>query len=262
MPTDIVASAATAASAAAIRHCRLMRRLAGGVADAAHGLDQAGLTLGLGLAPQVADVHGEVLRVGAEVVVPDAVVDRRVVEHDTLVAHEQLEQVELGLREIELTGAAPGPPGRRVDAQIGQLHDLVPGLRRLRAAQQRPQPCQQLVQLERLREVVVGARIEPGHPVTGLRPRGEHQDRDLVAVGAQHLAHRQAVDDGHRHVEHDDVGRRPSHGLERLGTVADGDDVVALEAERTHERLTYGAVVLGQQQRVARSSGAQCVNWR
>ena len=99
--------------------------LAGGVPDAAHGLDQAGLALGLGLAPQVADVHGEVLRVGAEVVVPDAVVDRRVVEHDTLVAHEQLEQVELRLRELELTRTPPGPPSRRVDAQVGQLDDLV-----------------------------------------------------------------------------------------------------------------------------------------
>ena len=45
-------------------------------------------------------------------------------------------------------------------------------------------------------------------------------------------------------------GGARARGLERLGTVADGDDVVALEPERPHERLTYGAVVLRQQQRV------------
>ena len=38
----------------------------------------------LQLAAQVADVHGEVLGVGAEVVAPDPVVDRRVVQHDAL----------------------------------------------------------------------------------------------------------------------------------------------------------------------------------
>ena len=134
-PTEIVVAAAIAARARAMRQRRLMRltrgcrrRLAGRVPDAADGLDQPRLALGLGLAAQVADVDGEVLGVGAEVVVPDAVVDRRVVEDDALVAHEQLEQVELGLRQVQLAGAAPRPPRRRVEAEVGELHRLGVGV--------------------------------------------------------------------------------------------------------------------------------------
>src|SRR5262245_25666409 len=77
------------------------------VADASHGVDELALAITLELSAEVADVHGEVLRIGTEVVAPDAVVDRAVVEHDPAVAHEQLEDVELGFRQLDLAAAAP-----------------------------------------------------------------------------------------------------------------------------------------------------------
>ena len=60
-----------------------------------------GSTLGFGLAAQVADVDVERARAGLEVEAPDPVVDRVAPEHDAGVQHEQLEQVELGLGELE-----------------------------------------------------------------------------------------------------------------------------------------------------------------
>ena len=45
------------------------------VPHAADRVDQLGQITGVDLAAQVADVHGEVLRVGSEVVVPDPLVD-------------------------------------------------------------------------------------------------------------------------------------------------------------------------------------------
>ena len=65
--------------------------------------------------------------------------------------------------------------------------------------------------------------------------------------GPQPAAHGEAVDDRHHHVEHDDVGLAAVDGLERLLAVADRLDVVALEAQREHERLAHAAVVLGDE---------------
>ena len=112
------------------------------------------------------------------------------------------------------TGPARGrratPGGRR---GRGAGRPAAPGRRRpipsvLGAPQQGPQARQQLVELERLRQVVVGTGVETGDAIAGLGARREHEDRHPVAVGAQHLAHGEPVDDRHRHVEHDDVGLR------------------------------------------------------
>ena len=86
--------------------------------------------------------------------------------------------------------AAPHPPGVRLDAQVaelqrGRLGGVVVGLG---PPQQGAHPGEQLVELERLGQVVVGAGIEPGDAVGGLRACGEHQDRQAVAFGPQHPA--------------------------------------------------------------------------
>ena len=59
------------------------------------------------LASEVADVHRERLRFWTEVVVPDALIDRRVREHDAGVPGEQLQQIELRLREFDLAVSTP-----------------------------------------------------------------------------------------------------------------------------------------------------------
>lgn len=66
------------------------------------------------------------LEFGPEVVVPDPVVDRRVVEHDPGIAHEQLEQLVLRLAELELAVAVPRTPAGRVDAQVAEPGALPP----------------------------------------------------------------------------------------------------------------------------------------
>ena len=109
-------------------------------------------------------------------------------------------------------------------------------------------------------QVVVGAGVETGDAVAGLGARREHEDRHPVAVGAQHLAHGEAVDDRHRHVEHDDVGLRAARGVERLGAVADRGDGVALELEGARQRVAHGAIVLGDQQAVAWRGATQHVD--
>jgi hypothetical protein len=73
------------------------------------------------------------------------------------------------------------------------------------AAEQRAQPGEELGEGERLGEVVVGARVEPGHAV-GHRVAGrEHEDRRARAAGAQLAAHVEPPAPGEAHVEHDHV---------------------------------------------------------
>ena len=155
------------------------------------------------------------------------------------------------LRQVDLARATPHPPCLRIDAQVGDLQTRArPASSALRAAQQRAEPGEQLLQRERLGKVVVGAGVEAGHPIGCLGPRREHQDREPVLLAAQHPAGGQAVDDRHHHVENDDVGRVGAKGLQRLGAVGDRDDRVALEREGTGQRFAHGALVFGNKNRV------------
>ena len=86
------------------------------------------------------------------------------------------------------------------------------------APQQRPDAGEQLAEIERLGEVVVGSGVEAGDAVSCGGSGGEHQDRHTVAFAAQHPTHGETVDDGHRHVEEDGVGGvagQPERALRR-----------------------------------------------
>ena len=89
----------------------------------------------------------------------------------------------------------------RIQPQPGDLPHRRPVVRA--PAIERPEPEHELAELERLREVVVGAELEPGSLVVEPVGRGEHEDRhaaagrddvlgDLVAGGSRDVA----IEDG------------------------------------------------------------------
>ncbi len=139
------------------------------------------------------------------------------------------------------------PPGR-VEGEVADAQDVAVVLTGDAAAsQQCAQPGEELVEREGLHQVVVGARVETRHPVAHLVARGEHQHGGAVAALAELPARSEAVDVGHEHVEHDDVGVGLDRCEQRLGTVGCGVDLVALEGERPDERVAHAAVVLGDE---------------
>ena len=93
-----------------------------------------------------------------------------------------------------------------VHHEVGALEHGVGALAGGGAAQHRLGAGDQLVEAERLLQVVVTAEGEPADLVLGGVAGGEEQHRRAVAVGAQPAAHLEAVEVGHHHVEEDEIG--------------------------------------------------------
>ena len=135
-------------------------------------------------------------------------------------------------------------------ARVGveaQVADRERGAAARRApAHQRADPRQQLLALERLDEVVVGAAVESLDAVVGLGARGEDQDRD-VALGAQPAADLDAVEPRQAEVEDDEVGDELLGRRERLLAVGRGAHLVALLAQGAAQHVGDLVVVLDDQ---------------
>ena len=128
-PTTTTANVVATTSSSRTRRLMAVRD---GVTDAPDRVDEARRAVGLGLAPQVPDVDVERLRRGLEVVAPDALVDRLARDDDPRVEHQQLEQVELGLGELELASGPPRLAALRVEHEVGDGQAVSPSVMLLR----------------------------------------------------------------------------------------------------------------------------------
>ena len=108
-------------------------------------------------------------------------------------------------------------------------------------AQHRVDPRDQLLETERLHEIVVAAEGETSHLVVGGVARGEEQHGYALALGAKPAADLEAVEVGEHHVEHDQIGLDGRHGRERVAPVGHRMDV---EAEMAQGRLEHRAQVV------------------
>jgi D-alanyl-D-alanine carboxypeptidase/D-alanyl-D-alanine-endopeptidase (penicillin-binding protein 4) len=205
-------------------------------------VQQPRVARGLGLAAQVADVDLERVGRRAEVVAPDAVEDHLARQHLTGVVHEQLEQQELGARQLDPPRAAVDLVGARVELEVREAQDLAvllpPG-----AAQQGAQPREQLLERERLGQVVVGAGLEPGDAVGHPVARRQHQHRRAVARVAHPPAHLEPVELRHEHVEQHRVGPDDGEPPDRLAPVGRHVDLEPVVPQRPLERLAHRGLV-------------------
>ena len=110
-------------------------------------------------------------------------------------------------------------------------------MRRAGAAHQAAQARDDLLEAERLRDVVVAAGGEPGDAVAHGILRGQEQHRHVVAGLAQPLQHGHAVEVGHHDVEHHGVGGELARGLQRLESGARGADLPPLHAQRHRQQV-------------------------
>ena len=118
-------------------------------------------------------------------------------------------------------------------------------------AQERAHALGQLVERERLRDVVVPTRLEAcdtlGHGVA----RRQEDDRDRLSASAQRRTEVAAVGIGQADVENQQVGAARVERSQQLGAARHGLDLEILLAQTANDDIAQPRVVLGQQQGVA-----------
>src|SRR2546429_394197 len=92
-------------------------------------------------------------------------------------------------------------------------------------------PGDELVERERLREIVVRTELEPAQLRRHVRTRGEDHDRQLGTAAVDVLEQLQAVEPWQLEVEHDELVRLRQREGEADGTVIGAVDGKALRLE-------------------------------
>ena len=107
--------------------------------------------------------------------------------------------------------------------------------------------AKQLIQRERLRQIVVAAGVEAIDPITYRVTGGEYQDRYVIPRRAEHPRRFQAVKPRHHHVH--DHRIRPECGEpgERLHAVFGGAHLVAVVFQGTLQRVADGLIIIDDQ---------------
>src|SRR4051812_16642743 len=140
------------------RRQRIGRRLyAGDVARAADRMEDSRVPPGLGLPYQVGDEHLAGVGHRERVVAPGPHPDLLGRDDQPLVAHQVLEQLELALREVDRPVTAGGLVGVGVEHQVADPQRSHAARRA--APQEGSEAREQLLALERLDQVVVGADV-------------------------------------------------------------------------------------------------------
>jgi hypothetical protein len=159
-------------------------------------------------------------------VAPDALEQPIARDDAVLVLHEIAEQLELAARQADRRAIDGNRDRLEVgDEPVAAIAAAGAPLAAVGAAPQHGAHAgRELAEAERLGDVVVGAVLETGHAIVFARARGQHDDRDVGAVGArtQDAAHLEPADDRQIEIENDQVGRPVGDRFERR--VARRDD--------------------------------------
>ncbi len=113
-----------------------------------------------------------------------------------------------------------------------------------RAARERPHARNQLGEVERLREVVVGADPEPLHAVLDRAGGGQHQHPGRLAGRHQRTAYVVAVEERQIAIEHDHVVGDDVRAEQRVLAVVGDVDGHALAAQNGRDRRCQSRMIL------------------
>ena len=111
-------------------------------------------------------------------------------------------------------------------------------------AQHRVDARDELARIERLRQVVVGAHLEPDDAIDVLALRRQHDDRHAFAGAAQPAADGEPVLAGQHEVEHDEVRRIALQLLVEVARVGQRRDLEALLGQIARQEVAQAHVVV------------------
>ena len=169
--------------------------------------------------------------------------DLRLRQHPVRVQHEVAQQLEFGRAELDLLRADGDLVGVLVHRELARADDgfLVVVHR---AAEDRLQAGNDLVEAEGLGDVVVAADCQSGDLVLGVILRREEQDRCRIAGCPQPLGHPEAVHVGEHDVQDDQVGFFLEHRRNSGCAVSDRPHREAREAKACGEKVTNVRLVV------------------
>src|SRR6202167_2400749 len=193
-------------------------------ADSADIDNEASRARRVELAPQIADLHVDDVRLSHKVEIPNILEQHRP-RHDLPgSAHEIFEQGEFPRQQINRLAIAPDAPFNEIHLQGADLQTREP--RVAAPAEERFDSRSELANVERLDQIIVAAGLQSVDPIVDRRQRADHQGGRGVAFCAQRLnngktiaALQHAVDDQHRRSK----ARRTQpfvHRLEKLNVMA------------------------------------------
>src|SRR6266508_6563499 len=193
-----------------------------------HGRDRVGAQLG----PEPAHVDVDHVGAGIEVVVPDRRQKPLLGDGRAGVLHELAQQQELAFSQRDRPGAAVGLPPDQIQPQAAG--DQTGGGAAGGGPQPGPDPGQQLVEGERLSEVVLGPRFQASDLGRGGGQAGQDEHGLGRTLGHQPAQHRGAVHPRHEQVEDDQVVTTLERLVETVGTVVGRIDQEALGLQPSH----------------------------
>ena len=186
------------------RVSRALKRLcAEPVTRAAQRVDQFDVEAIVDFAPQPANEDLEHVCERIVVLVPDVRSDRSAIDDLLAMANEELEQRKLFRRQLDLSTAATNAMRSKIDLEIGDCRDF--GQRSWSTSRKRIQTRDELAEGERLREIVVGAGIEPAYAIIDGVAGGQHQNGGADTALSEVSAKIEAVAPGEHDIENDDV---------------------------------------------------------
>jgi hypothetical protein len=217
------------------------------VPDAADGVDQR-LAVRVDLLAQIADVQLDDVGLAAEVIVPDPVQDLGLGQHPARIAHQESQQLKLGRRQVDHLVAPAHLAGVFVHGQVANHQlDLAAGPGQARPAEQPAQPGQHFLQAERLGDVVVAARGDPGHPVIYRVLSREEQHAHVRGFLPYPAEHFQAVEVRQHDVQDHGIGPELAGGPDRRRAVPGRHDLPAFITQHTGQQLSQAWLVVDDQ---------------
>src|SRR5580693_8619874 len=201
-----VATAIVRAKPSARRNARALKTSSVHIqfeADSADIDDEASRARRVELAPQIADLHVDDIRLRHKVEIPNILEQHRPGHDLPGSAHEIFEQGEFPRQEINRLAVAPDAPFNEIHLQRANLQTREP--RVAAPAQERFDSRTEFTNVERLDQIIVAAGFQSVDAIVDRRQRADHQGGRDVAFGAQRLnngktiaALQHAVDDQHR----------------------------------------------------------------
>ncbi len=154
------------------------------------------------------------------------------------------EQIELPGRYVDRGIAPPYRAPISVDDEVVYDEPLVVA----ETPSDDAKPRQELVERERFRQVVVGARVKPVDAIGDRMARCEHQRRDVTSAGAKLAADRRPALARKHPVQDDRVERSGDRGGQPLGPGVADDHLVAGVGQAALEHVGQSFVVFDHQQ--------------